>query len=449
MRFDAQEIAQAQAIYAQLEGQPRELIARRFGFDGFQPSSYRELAEVFGKTHTWANEHVKRLLAEIAPDLRQGASFDPEELLQAQAMHPNLEGQDQDLVARRFGLTGYQPHTYKELGEVFDKSAHWAEYNVRRFIPSHRPSPSQRAQIDAQEIAQAQAIYAQLEGQPRELIARRFGFDGYQPHTYKEIGAVFGGNPHWAEHIHRLLINEPQDRRRAPRINNQEITQAQAIYDQLEGPDRELIARRFGFDGFQPHTCRELEEVCERSRKWVATRIQQLIPREILDTQLDQRTLTTSLNANRGARFKPSELILAQAIYDRLDEPDRELIARRFGFDGYQSHTYEEIGTVFGQSYDRMQTRIKKLITNEPADRSRGAQLETQEVVQALAIYDRLDEPDRELIARRFGFDGHQPHTLKQLGPIFGKKSGADVGYDAYSQANYNREPGLGPTRSP
>ena len=401
-------LVQAQAIYDQLEGPDRDLIARRFGFDGHDPHTYKEIGAMFGYSTNWARRRTRRLIANEPVDKQRGGRFNPSELVQAQAIYDQLEGQDQDLIARRFGLDGHDPHTYKEIGAMFGYSTNWARRRTRRLIANESADKRRGARFKPSELVQAQTIYDQLEGQDQDLIARRFGFDGYQSHTHKEIGAVFGYSTSWAENrTRRLIANEPVDKQRGASLKPSELVQAQTIYDQLEGQDQDLIARRFGFDGYQSHTHKEIGAVFGYSTSWAENRTRRLIANEPVDKQ-------------RGGRFNPSELVQAQAIYDQLEGQDQDLIARRFGLDGHDPHTYKEIEAVFGRSEGWAYRQTERLIANEPVDKQRGASLKPSKLVQAQAIYDQLEGPDRDLIARRFGFDGHQPHTIKQLGVALG-----------------------------
>ena len=435
-RFDPQEISQAQAIYDQLEGPDRELIARRFGFDGHQPHTYKEVGAVFGYGTSRTAYQIRRLIANESDDKFQGASLQPSELAQAQAIYDQLEGADRELIARRFAFDGHDRHTYKEVGAVFGYSTNWAQRQTKRLIVGKSVNKNRGARLQPSELTQAQAIYDQLEGSDQDLIARRFGFDGHGPHTYKEMGAVFGRSELWAYRQTKCLIaDEPlsdtQLDRQAltislnatlgARLRPSELVRAQAIYDQLEGQDQDLIARRFGFDGHNPHTYKEIGAAFGRSGGWAGYQTRRLIAGESSYTQLGRQTLTVSLDANRGARLQPSELTQAQAIYDQLEGSDQDLIARRFGFDGHGPHTYKEIGAVFGRSEGWAGYQTRRLIAGESADKRRGGRFNPSELAQAQAIYDQLEGPDQDLIARRFGFDGHDPHTYKEMGAAFGR----------------------------
>ncbi len=428
-RLKPSELVQAQAIYDQLEGPDRELIARRFGFDGYQSHTYKEIEAVFGHSGGWAAKRTRRLIAGEPVDKLREARFSPHKLDQALTIYDQLEGQDRELIARRFGFDGYQPHTLRDLGVVFGRGRGWAEDQTRRLIAGESVDKLRGASLKPSELAQAQAIYDQLEGQDRELIARRFGFDGYQPHTLRDLGVVFGHSRGWAEdQPRRLIVGEPSDTQldrqattvsldasRGARFSPQELDQAQAIYDQLEGPDRELIARRFGFDGYQPHTHKEIGAVFGCSRNWARIRTRRLIANEPVDKL-------------RRARLQPSELVQAQAIYDRLEGSDRELIARRFGFDGYQPHTYKEIeAMMFGRSEGWARYQTRRLIASESLDPGFGhkakLRLEPKNQARARDIYDQLEGQPRELIARRFGFDGHDPQAYREIDEAFGRST--------------------------
>ncbi len=164
-RFSPQELDQAQAIYDQLEGPDQDLIAQRFGFDDHQPHTIEQLGAALGCSVGVITRRIESLLPSLDPEFRQLPSFNLQELAIAKAILSNLEGPKQELIARRFGLNDYQPHSYRELGAMFGQGTQWARNQVKKIVSGRAPDPKQTDHFKPRELPPDQAIRYNLEGQ--------------------------------------------------------------------------------------------------------------------------------------------------------------------------------------------------------------------------------------------------------------------------------------------
>ena len=69
------------------------------------------------------------------------------------------------------------------------------------------PRENHRARFSQQEAETARLAYGGLIGDDQEMMALRYGFDGQVPHTYAEIGEMYGKNEKWvSSHMSSLRL---------------------------------------------------------------------------------------------------------------------------------------------------------------------------------------------------------------------------------------------------
>ena len=70
------------------------------------------------------------------------------------------------------------------------------------------PRENHRARFSQQEAETARLAYGGLIGDDKEMMALRYGFDSQVPHTYAEIGEMYGKNEKWvSSHMNSLRLD--------------------------------------------------------------------------------------------------------------------------------------------------------------------------------------------------------------------------------------------------
>ena len=127
----------------------------------------------------------------------------------------------------------------------------------------------------------------------------------------------------------------------------------------------------------------------------------------------------------RNRDLKRQELEAIEAIYSQLDDQDRDIATRYYyGPDGQRPQTMEEIGQAYGRSYGWACHQLTRIRGGCSWDLRAGPRFKSGDRDKAEQLYQELDPVDdresRQVLALRFGFDGHQPNTYMALENQYG-----------------------------
>ena len=356
-RFSEQELLEARKTYDILpDNEDRQRLAMRYGLGGKEHHTYKALSRIYG-------ESTAQLRRQITSIRRKGRSFrgthgprfNPEEVTAAQQIYEQLEdAEDLQLLALRFGFDGEKRHTYKDLAQRVNKAKTSVRYNVCRLLECQDVWQTYGVLIDAEERQAAEVIYNQMPaGEERQIVALRFGFGGKRPHTYVEIGKLRNRSPMAVNNLVLHLLQSDKVSLRRIIQKAEELLTAEKVYVLLKDEEsRKLLALRFAFGGKKRHTYEQIGQDYGRSRHWAKKRIDDLLAGKKSKTPSDPH-------------FQLSKQRAAWLIYNSPAGQENELLAMRYGFDGQEEHTYEQIAHRKGKSRTTIVRNIKALFSEE------------------------------------------------------------------------------------
>ena len=242
-----------------------------------------------------------------------------------------------------------------------------------------------------------------LTDREKDIICRRLGLNGYEKQTLKEIGEEHDLSKEMIRKIQmkiRLKMGWTKEvwsslilirRVRGVPIFSFEQIQNSSLTDR----EKDILFRRYGLNGYGGQTLKEISEDCDLKEERVY--------------YLQKRA---EIKIEKGETHPPYNF--EQIQNSSLTDREKDILFRRYGLNGYDKQTQEQIGEIYsltrngvGSLQKRAEIKIEKGETPPPYN---------FEQIQNSSLTDR----EKDILFRRYGLNGYDKQTQEQIGKVYG-----------------------------
>ena len=127
------------------------------------------------------------------------------------------------------------------------------------------PRKNHRARFSKQEAETARLAYDGLIGDDKEMMALRYGFDGQVPHTYAELGKIYGKSEKWASchmsNLHPGYKPKKKSKEKPKKWEEEALSREDKlaiILPRLGATELQIALRHYGLPPYQACSVQEI-----------------------------------------------------------------------------------------------------------------------------------------------------------------------------------------------
>lgn len=360
-----------------------------------------------------------------------------------------LSKKEKVIFSMRYGLNGYQMMTMKEISlqtqlklsqittiikKIMNKVIVMLE-NPEKIVENNKVEEL-FVKYGKEKVLN---VINKLKQRNRDIISMRFGINGYEVTSVKEISDIYKidstyiSKQIWEDlkYVVEILDEVQLDKNRIEELyskyGKERVLKEIELLDEL---DKKIINMRYGLENEECMSLREIKENVHLSTTAISKRIDKSL--EQLEKSLEGTPIVSKNNKLYPLIEKYGKDKVIEAI-GRLSKSNREIICMRYEIETGKVVPLKEIA----KKYNKSVTAIGEIIynsLNKVINMLEHPEIEVQVVPRKIEILreliekygkdkvlemvSKLNKEYRDIITWRYGLDGKKPKTYKEISSI-------------------------------